>query len=358
MKNYGLIFKELVESKEYKLLSEYINAQTKVKIKCDKGHIYEVRPYTFKQGHICPKCSNKCPIQAKEQFLELITKDGYKLLSEYKGTKTKVKLRCPRNHIWEVKPNTFKTGKRCIKCSGLCPIQAEKDFKELLESVGYKLIGEYKGTQIKVKIRCNKGHEYKVIPNSFKSMNSRCPICSGKCPIQTKKDFIELLERVGYELLSEYKGALKKVKLRCKEGHEYRVIPNSFKRGNRCPECFESRSHKEIDILNYVKSSINEEVISGDRTQITNPRTGNYLELDIWIPALNKAIEFNGTYWHSSEYSKYKDGIKREYCDVNNIDLMVIEEIEYDIRLELCLNEIDNFLGIEKSSYECSFEMV
>ncbi|KFZ25606.1 MAG: hypothetical protein KQ78_02198 [Candidatus Izimaplasma bacterium HR2] len=341
-KNYGLTFKEFVESKEYKLLSEYINAQTKVKIKCNKGHIYEVRPYTFKQGHICPKCSNKCPIQAKEQFLELITKDGYKLISKYKGTKTKVKLRCSRNHIWEVKPNTFKTGKRCIKCAGLCPIQAEKEFKELLVSVGYELLSEYKNVATKVKIRCNKGHEYEVRPNNFKK-GRRCP----RCPIiQASKEFKELVESMGYKLLSEYIDTKTKLKLRCKEGHEYSVTPSSFKQGSRCPICFERRSQKEIDILNYVKSSINEEVISSDRTQIINPRTGNYLELDIWIPELNKAIEFNGTYWHSSEYSIYKDEIKREYCNANGIDLKVIEEFEYDAGLELCLDGISNFLEI------------
>ena len=45
-----------------------------------------------------------------------------------------------------------------------------------------------------------------------------------------------------------------------------------------------------------------------------NPNTDKHLELDIWIPTLNKAIEFNGEYWHNNNYSKYKDkkGMKNE----------------------------------------------
>ncbi|KFZ25660.1 MAG: hypothetical protein KQ78_02153 [Candidatus Izimaplasma bacterium HR2] len=222
-------------------------------------------------------------------------------------------------------------------------------FKELVESVGYALLSDYKNSQTKVKIRCNKGHEYSCsTPNNFKK-GSRCPICAGKCPIQAKENFIQTLDQEEYELLSEYKNTKTKIKIKCNYGHEYKVMPSKFKSGQRCPICFERRSNKEINILNYVKSILNEEVISGDRTNIINPRTGNYLELDIWIPELRKAIEFNGTYWHSGYYSKYKDGIKREYCDKNGIDLMVIDELEYDNGLELCLSGIDNFLVIEKS---------
>ena len=344
-RDYAREFKELVEKNGYVLLSEYTGDKTKVKIRCNNGHEYKVIPNSFKRGKRCSKCSNKCSTQAKEQFLKLLTKEDYELLSEYKKALIKVKIRCNEGHEYKVTPNSFKSGKRCPICSGKCPIQAKEQFLKLLVKEGYELLSEYKGIKIKVEMRCDKGHEYSVRPNDFKNGHSRCPVCSGQCPIQAKEQFIELLTQERYKLLSEYKGVMKKVKIKCPEGHEYKVIPSSFKRGSRCPVCAGHISQKEINILNYVKSNINEEVISGDRTQIINPRTGNYLELDIWIPELNKAIEFNGTYWHSDEYSKYKDSIKKEYCEENGIDLMVIDEIEYDNGLELCLDKIDNFLG-------------
>ncbi len=118
-------------------------------------------------------------------------------------------------------------------------------FKEFVESVGYELLSDYKGARTKVKLRCNYGHEYKVIPNSFKQ-GIRCPICPRKYSIQSGKYFKDLVESVGYELLSDYKGSHTKVKLKCPKGHEYEVTPNNFKIGQKvtvfptinCGKCF------------------------------------------------------------------------------------------------------------------------
>ncbi len=79
-----------------------------------------------------------------------------------------------------------------------------KEFKELVESVGYELIGEYKNNRTKVKIRCPEGHEiYKVRPQDFKK-GSRCTECPRKDLVQAGKKLKELVESVGYELIGEY----------------------------------------------------------------------------------------------------------------------------------------------------------
>lgn len=65
------------------------------------------------------------------------------------------------------------------------------------------------------------------------------------------------------------------------------------------------------------------EILPNDRNTIINPLTNNYLELDVYLPEKSKAIEFNGTYWHSLPNN---DRIKKEQCRYNNIDLLVIEE--------------------------------
>jgi len=52
----------------------------------------------------------------------------------------------------------------------------------------------------------------------------------------------------------------------------------------------------EQEIQEYAKSIYNDNIINNDRTIIINPITGHNLELDIYFPKLNKAIEFNGKY--------------------------------------------------------------
>ena len=115
------------------------------------------------------------------------------------------------------------------------------------------------------------------------------------------------------------------MKVECPKGHQYEVTYNSFQQGIRCPVCWKlGHSQCEKDCLDVVKYFTNESFIENDRTQIINPRTNQFLELDIYIPKLNKAIEFNGEYWHDNDYSKYKDNQKVKQCKEKDIDLMII----------------------------------
>ena len=81
--------------------------------------------------------------------------------------------------------------------------------------------------------------------------------------------------------------------------------------------------------MNYVKSIYNGPVIPNDRTQIVNPSTGNNLELDIWLPDLNKAIEYNGEHWHTEKNVKFRDNQKQIQCKEKGINLLVVKEHEW-----------------------------
>lgn len=78
------------------------------------------------------------------------------------------------------------------------------------------------------------------------------------------------------------------------------------------------------ELVNFIKSFYSNTIIQNDR-QIIKPK-----ELDIVLPDLNLAIEFNGTRWHSTEL-----GISKNYhleksllCRNNNIRLVHIYEFE------------------------------
>ena len=75
--------------------------------------------------------------------------------------------------------------------------------------------------------------------------------------------------------------------------------------------------------MQYIKEILPGEYISeNDKTQLINPETGRQLELDIFIPSIRKAIEFQGTYWHSLNKQKKYDAIKIEECRNNGIMLL------------------------------------
>ena len=56
--------------------------------------------------------------------------------------------------------------------------------------------------------------------------------------------------------------------------------------------------------------------------------------------SLDNNIEFNGTYWHSDDYSKFKDHLKVVKCKEKGIDLLVIEEQDWIEDKELCIRKI------------------
>ncbi len=319
--NYAEKFKDLVELEGYVLLSEYINSRIKVKLKCPNKHIYEVTPNNFKKGTRCQKCLNKIQIQSRENFTKTLNQEGYELIGEYINVMVKVKLKCPKGHIYKVAPNNFNHNQRCPKCSNKCPIQAKEQFIELLYEEGYELLSEYKNTQIKVKLKCPNNHEWNVKPNDFKN-NKRCPKCAGKCPIQAKEQFIQTLDREGYELLSEYKNNRIKVKLKCPNNHEWNVTPDSFKNnGRRCPHCAGSTGQRLLQemLLNYDIGK----VIYNDREALDG------LEIDIYYPELSIGIEYQGNYWHSLPDHTERDKRKKLLCKEKGIKLIEVWDEDF-----------------------------
>ncbi|NGT11930.1 hypothetical protein G6Y96_09220 [Clostridium perfringens] len=178
-------------------------------------------------------------------FCELLESENYKLIGKYVNNKTKVKLQCDKGHRYFVIPNNFKRGTRCPICSGYNnPETSKLDFIKQVEKEGYKVIGNYINARIKVEVECNKGHRYFVKPNDFKN-GTRCSICAGNNPETSKLDFIKQVEIEGYKLIGNYVNARTKVELECDKCHRYFVRPSSFKSGHRCPHC-SINSHGEI----------------------------------------------------------------------------------------------------------------
>ena len=115
-----------------------------------------------------------------------------------------------------------------------------------------------------------------------------------------------------------------------------------------------SKSKHELEIFNYVKS-LGVNVISGDRN-IIKP-----LELDIYIPEYNLAIEFNGDYWHSSKFipSKYHQN-KTKLCNEKGITLIHIYEYLYNKNPSIYYSIIKAKLGLNERVYarKCTLKEV
>lgn len=110
----------------------------------------------------------------------------------------------------------------------------------------------------------------------------------------------------------------------------------------KCTYCFPYIPSKgEHEILEYIKTIYNGTILTKDR------KIMNGLELDIYVPEKNLAIEFNGLYYHSEiaggKNKKYHLN-KTILCKQKNIQLIHIFEDEWLMSKEIIKSKLKNLL--------------
>ena len=281
---------------------------------------------------------------------EIVERDGTILLSRrYEGSHEYLDLKCPKNHEYRAQFYNFKNGHRCPHCA--IKYKADKhripyeSVKAYFEERGYTLLSkEYKTNMDYLDIVCPRGHKLKKKFAHFK-MGDGCSQCYGN--VKHNKDYIrDYLKRDGYDYTGEYKNAGSDISMICPKGHSFKMRFNTFQQGHRCPVCSagQTSSKGEKEIYEYVKSIYGGRVLENDRKTIQNPLTGRFLELDIYLPELNFAIEFNGSYWHSKEKAIKKDEAKLNECKQKGILLYIITDSEWQLDKEKISSKIKKII--------------
>jgi len=277
-----------------------------------------------------------------KQFIE---DAGYTLISNtYVNTVDKLLLRCPNGHNYITSFRSFKnSGNRCSTCfdnNRTAPNKLTYEHvKHIVESKGLTLISKYyKEAHSKLLVGCKNGHEYEVSYANI-TQDKKCPYCVG-----TKRHYLDskrYIESEGYKLLSKTTNG--RLEFICPEGHIFYTTFWNFKQNQRCISCSNllRGSKGENEVASFVES-LGIPIVKNDRTQIVNPKTGHNLELDIWIPSMRKAIEYNGTYWHSI---KNNDMIKNVLCENQGIDLLTIKEDMWINNTQMEMRRVKNWLS-------------
>lgn len=105
-----------------------------------------------------------------------------------------------------------------------------------------------------------------------------------------------------------------------------------------------SLSDKEKNLREFILSNYSDIIVFNNRKIITP------LELDIYLPKLKIAFEFNGLYWHSDIYKdKNYHLIKTELCEQIGIQLIHIWEDDWIYKQDIVKSIILNKLNIFKS---------
>ena len=149
-----------------------------------------------------------------------------------------------------------------------------------------------------------------------------------------------------YIVLSEYVASDQKVVVRCNDcGREFPIEANSFLQGHGCPYHNCNSSGKEKEIAEYIKTIYNaDDVYNNDRKVLDGK------ELDIYIPSMNIAFEFDGVFCHNennrpNDYHLWKT----EECAKKGVRLIHIFEDEWKRKKDVWKSMISNMFGVTKN---------
>jgi hypothetical protein len=242
----------------------YINTETPSTIYCYKCEdTFEKAPYyhiNLKKG--CTRCSRrnmgKNKTKTHEQFVKEareIYRDQYEYLSEYKGGKFDIVIRCiPCDFKFNQTAQSHISGHGCSECGKRKISEAKKKTLDQFLKQAIEIHGDlydysefdYQGAQISSKIGCKRCKQpFMQTPDSHINKKSGCPVCAmknvGNMKLKSHEMFLHEARAIHankYEFLTEYLGWENEIQVQCQEcKYEWSPKAGSILKGTGCPKC-------------------------------------------------------------------------------------------------------------------------
>jgi hypothetical protein len=334
--------------------TKYLNAKTLIEVNCRKHGIFKVTPYAhLNESSGCPTCYEATKVNNTDKFiskaLEVHGERYDYTQSRYVNDSTHIAIGCSIHGIFYQKKKNHLSGAGCPACA--------KDSTRLNTSSFIK----------KAKIIHNNKYIYdrSSYINSFASITIKCPIhgyfeqlasnhlqgsgCKQCAKDESKSDTIKFINRAtevhgssyDYSMVN-YVNAKNKVVITCKDHGPFTQSPNNHLQGQGCPSCRTIISKAQQEIINFIKTVIDDDILVNDRNTIKN------VELDILIPQRSLAIEYHGLYWHSDHCMRDKNRHQKKAIAAkqNGITLMQIFEHEWNNKRSLLESMIKHKLKL------------
>lgn len=329
--------RSLIESKGLSLLTtEYRNSLQKLDIVCPLHGNQIITAKWLKKGGGCFDCGQEAKVAHRRIHIDVIKKEieraGYKLIStKCKSVESPLLMECSKHGEFTTSYYTIKSGHGCRDCGyervGLKTRTPFEEIERLVLETGYILLSkEYVRHNQKIEIECKIHGKFSLTVDRLKA-GQRCHKCgcarAAKIRRTSPENFEQKVLNLGYKIVSPYTTSHSMITVECPKHGEFTAKAYSLSNGHGCPSCACINSDPEREVLSFI-SNLSSEVIANSR-KVISP-----LELDIYMPELNLAVEYCGLYWHS-EKSKDKSYHlnKQKMCNEKGIRLITIFEDEW-----------------------------
>jgi len=283
--------------------ARYVRAHEKVTIGCPEHGPFQQTPAKHMSGRGCPECARLARIAAlqkrarvcADQFHERAQRVHPTLdLSSavYTAAHERVTVHCPEHGEFSIRAYALLNGQGCAACH-----------RERLARGGYRQLNT---DEFLERAAQQHGARYNYEGVDY---------AHGKCPVE----------------------------IRCPTHGSFMQRPNDHLSGHGCPRCAAVGPSAEEDLLfKRVREIVGPAtVIERNVRNVIAPQ-----ELDIYIPSMRLALEFNGSYWHNDtrrarEYHQQK----KLSCIQAGVDLIHVYDFLWRSRSEQILDLIRSRTG-------------
>ena len=318
--------------------------------KPEHGEFWQV-PSSHLSGCGCPKCYGKYAPTTEEWIVSAHKVHGDKYdysKVKYVDAKTKVCIKCTdHGEFWQL-PSNHLRGQGCPTCRNEANSKRFRLSKEGFIKKANEVHGDkynyskvrYENNETKVCIKCTDHGEFWQNPNGH--LNGRgCLKCVDKY-VPTTEEWIEKARKVhgnnyNYSKV-HYVNCMSKVCIICSKHGKFWQTPSNHLHGKGCPKC--NLSHLERDVMNY---------LDGVGITYIYQKHFDWLgrqSLDFYLPDYNVGIECQGgqhffpvdfagkgVEWACKEFNKLvsRDKKKKTLCEKHGVKLLYFGNVpNYD----------------------------
>lgn len=229
--------------------------------------------------------------------------------SIYTGMHNAISIICPHHGVFsQTAHNHIVHTAGCQKCArALVGSKTALSQEEFIARIHPKLSGldfsssVYQSKNTPLTVMCQVHGEFLKTPKAL-WLGRGCP----KCKLSARKASFIKKAMATHGDAYDYADSTytyNSVDINCPKHGVFRQRSSDHIQGTGCPKCTHHRSRGEETLANIL-DALGVDYVIRDRTVI-NPK-----ELDIYIPSLNLAFEFNGLYYHSTAVRSEADARK------------------------------------------------
>jgi hypothetical protein len=331
-KGYNVKYGEIITVKVEDL---YEKTTVKINVKCDNCDYERNIQYRLYNNNLnkyglyyCNKCKH---LKSKKTKLEIYGDENYN--------------------------NYEKNKKTCLEKYGVEHFNMSKEFTDKIKNTKLIKHGDVNYNNIK---KCQETKLHRYGDKNYNNQDKNKETCLNRygksnifnVPVFKEKNFESRKKRLinlykDYNLIDiDYENY--NYICQCEKNHIFEIPKTIFYNRmktniNLCTICNPigfTYSESENELFNFIEKNYKGEIIHNSRNIIPP------YELDIFIPELKLAFEYNGLYWHSDKYKPKNYHLdKTNLCEEKNIHLIHVYEDDWLDKQDIVKSRILNLIG-------------